>query len=421
MNGNFLLITLFFGILLVIILFILFYSGFYLLLRRNYLLLQKKNSDLEVTFEARVKERTSELEKSRDSVSVYAIQRFELAQELETKNNEVTRQKDFIFKQADKLKEAYDEIKKLDGFRRQMTGMIIHDLKNPINVILNLTDTAGIPEKPGNIIRQLSFEMLDLILNILEVQKFDELAMKVNEESIVLSSLIKESEEYLSYLLDNSALELTIEVPEDLNILADRHILKRVLGNLISNSVKHTPSGGKIVISASIKGEFVLIEVKDTGCGIAGEDIDKVFEMYNTVKQTDTFKNSSTGIGLTYCKLGVEASGGKIGIKSSPESGTTVWFTTKFNGFVEGSSSDPSGKADWISVNNPELTSEDIDILRPLTEQLKTVRLFEVTRILALISTNITIRNERISKWENQVGDAIFSADEKRYNQLLNI
>jgi signal transduction histidine kinase len=409
-----------FIILLVLSLIIWFYYSNYLVLTKNSRLLQKKHSDLEEAFEKRVKERTKELEKARDSVSAYAVQKFELAQELELKNTEIIMQKDFILKQSEKLREAYDEINKLDGFKRQMTGMIIHDLKNPINVILNLADMSGVPEKTGNVIRQLSYEMLDLIMNILEVQKFEEAAMRVEEENIVLISIVRDSVESLSYLMKNSGIGLLTSIPPDLNITADRHIFKRILGNLLSNSIKNTPSGGSIEITAMNSGEEVRIELKDTGRGVHPDELGKVFELYKSGKQ-NSLKDNSTGIGLAYCRMGVEAHGGKIGIQSVFGEGTTVWFTMKKGALHNDISGEGYKPFHLNSVSIPELFSEDLIILRPLSEKLKNAGLFEVTKILSLTGEISPDSNERISKWKSEVEDAVFSADQNRFRQLIDL
>ncbi len=97
------------------------------------------------SLERRIKERTKDLENMRDSISNFAVQRFELAQELEQKNKSILEQKDITEKQSQKLREAFEEIKRLEVFRQQMVQMMIHDLKNPLNVILNLTDSEAIP------------------------------------------------------------------------------------------------------------------------------------------------------------------------------------------------------------------------------------------------------------------------------------
>ena len=107
----------------------------------------------------------------RDAVSEYGVQKFELVQELENKNKQIIMQKDDIYRKSEKLRLSYEEIKRLDNFKHQMTSMIIHDLKNPLNVLINIADNMNIAPKTAGIIKQVSYEMLDLLLNILDVNK----------------------------------------------------------------------------------------------------------------------------------------------------------------------------------------------------------------------------------------------------------
>ena len=128
-----------FGFTFLVLLLVIVSAGviFYLVyslnrIRKKIKLIEEERENERDHFEMMVRERTHNLELIRDSVSEYAVQKSELAQALEEKNKEISRQKDDQFKQSEKLKIAYDEIKKLESYRQQMTRMIIHDLKNPL-------------------------------------------------------------------------------------------------------------------------------------------------------------------------------------------------------------------------------------------------------------------------------------------------
>ena len=95
------------------------------------------------------------------------------------------------------------------------------------------------------------------------------------------------------------------------------------MNNLIGNAVKYTPNGGAIKISTSPKRSNVLVEVKDTGIGIAKENIPRLFERFYVINKN----KRSTGLGLSTCKEIVESHGGKIGVQSVLGKGSTFWFT----------------------------------------------------------------------------------------------
>ena len=398
------------------------YFGHYLKIADENKQLRKLTEEIDEIVDRRVKERTKQLENMRDSISDFAIQRFELGQELELKNIRILEQKDITEKQSEKLRLAYEEIKRLESFRQQMVQMMIHDLKNPLNVILNLIDTESIPANPGNIIRQISYEMLHLILNLLEVQKFKEMKMQVENENIHLNSLVKNLTDNLSQLFINESIELKTSVSPDYWINADRHIVNRILTNLLSNAIKYTPSGGLIQISVSQKDNEILIEIEDNGDGISEDQIGSIFEMYKQGGNSDLMYNDPTGIGLAYCKLAVEALGGKIGVKSDIGKGTVVWFTLNQGKVIsENTGTKVIPYKIEIKIPGIELTNEDIDYIRPYLADLKQKSIFEVTEILSVTKKLASCENTRIIKWKELVEATLFSANEKRFRELIDI
>jgi signal transduction histidine kinase len=432
MYGSYLSVILYCVILFLTLAMLWFYFGPYRKALRVAEILKEQLNDTDNIIDRKVRERTRHLEEIRDSVSVYAIQKFELAQELEVKNREILEQKDYASKQSDKLREAFDEITKLESFRQQMVRMIIHDLKNPLNVILNMTDTDKIPSKPRSIIRQISFEMLDLIMNILEVQKFEKLKMKIETENLGLANVVSGVTEKISFLLINSAIELKTVIPESVRISADPHIMSRVLENLIGNSIKYTHSGGEIQVIAIERDNDILIEVKDNGSGIPGKYLENLFAEYESGEKAETPYNSSTGIGLSYCKLAVESQGGTIGINSVQGEGTTAWFTVcRASGFNEdyagkGVEAIPglrSEKNDMVVVNNsdPGLTDDDIKFLLPVINELKKADIYEVTKIFSMIQSITDEDNTTVRRWKESIEEAVYSANEKRFRKLLDV
>jgi signal transduction histidine kinase len=383
--------------------------------------LRKSIEEIDEIVDRKVKERTKQLENMRDSISNFAVQRFELAQELELKNIRILEQKDITEKQSQKLQEAYEEIKRLEIFRRQMVQMMIHDLKNPLNVILNLTDSDAIPARPKSIIRQISYEMLDLIINLLEVQKFREMKMKVENENIHLNSLVKSLTNKLSPLFVNASVEFKTSLPQSCWINADRHIVNRILINILSNAIKYTPSGGVIELFSGTKDGKILLEIRDNGNGIHKDQISSLFEMYTKGESNDLVYNSSTGIGLAYCKLAVEALGGTIGVNSELGKGTTVWFTLSHGYLVESIAQDDILEATDILIPGIELSQEDKEEIRPYLADLKQRNIYEVTEILSLTKEIACCDNTRIIRWKELVEESLFSANEKRFRELIEI
>ena len=377
--------------------------------------------ELEDNLERKVRERTKHLEDARDSLSGYAVQKFELAQELELKNQEILRQKDDIVKKNEKLKQASDEIKKLDSFKKQMTRMIIHDLKNPLNVIINIADKSDLPEKPAGTIRRISYGMLDLVLNILDINKFEDSKMTVSLSDFSFNQVVNRSIDKFSFLMDNSSLELKTSIPENCILSADEKLVERILENLLSNSAHFTTAGGIIQVVASEQGDKIKIEVKDNGKGISEKLINKVFDEYIHNADESELHGSSTGIGLTFCKLAVEAQGGEIGITSKIGTGTTVWFLLKKGiSLFPGADIETENFKIELGFQRGDLTENDINMIMPVLEEIKNANLYEISSIMKLLSNDIFDINKRLKEWKDALEEAVYSGDEKRFRMLTD-
>ncbi len=413
---------------LVFIVLLIALSAFFLFyikrLRKKIRLIGDEREKDRMNFETMVKERTHTLEKIRDSVSEYAVQKSELAQELDAKNIEILKQRDNLFKQSDKLKDAYDEIKKLEAYRQQMTRMIIHDLKNPLNLIINIAESDDIPAKSGKLITKLSWGMLDLIVNILEVNKLEKMRMKIVMTSFCLESTINKLLEKFTYILSSSSVTLLSNISGDIRIFGDIQITERIFDNLISNAIKYSSAGGIINISASDDDEYVRIEVRDNGAGIPKNIMNEVFVEYTHGENRSFTYSNPTGIGLAYCKLAVEAMNGKIGIISEHGKGTIVWFTLKkdtasFSEVVQ--ETIPPG----TELKSPQLFSEmstkEIDRFESLISSLSEAEIDEVSSIMRILDTYEPDDSGKYNLWKDRVLEAAYKGDVNAFRSLLNM
>jgi hypothetical protein len=245
--------------------------------------------------------------------------------------------------------------------------------------------------------------------------------MKVEYENLHLNSLVKSITDKLTLLFINASIELKISISQTCWINADRHIVNRILANILSNSIKYTPSGGEIQLIARQNDDKVLFEIKDNGTGIPEDQINSVFEMYRQGEKMEDMYKSSTGIGLAYCKLAVEALGGKIGIKSEYGKGTMVWFTLSAGKVSENIY--PKDITGQVAIKIPEfgLTKKDIEVISPYIADLKLINICQVSEILSVTKKITCFENARIMMWKEAIEDTLFSANEKRYRKLIDI
>lgn len=140
-----------------------------------------------------------------------------------------------------------------------------------------------------------------------------------------LNELVKEAVETLGPLRDKH--KVYIKSSSDLvSAFCDMDLIKRVIDNLVGNAVKYAPEGTEIRITVQTSELQSRIAVSDAGAGIPKEYHTKIFDKFGQVKSRQEGKKYSTGLGLTFCKLAVEAHGGEIGVESESGKGSTFWF-----------------------------------------------------------------------------------------------
>jgi two-component system, sensor histidine kinase and response regulator len=171
-----------------------------------------------------------------------------------------------------------------------------------------------------------------LLENLLEWASLQTGRINLTPEKLDLGNMISKTVSVHQLMLS----EKKIELNQYINTLdygyADKDTLNVVLRNLISNAIKFTPKGGRIDVSVnrqsgdSGQGELI-VKVKDTGIGIAGSDLENIFNLNKKKRTAGTEKETGTGLGLVLCKEFVEKNGGRLFVESKPGEGSTFGFT----------------------------------------------------------------------------------------------
>jgi two-component system sensor histidine kinase/response regulator len=238
----------------------------------------------------------------------------------------------------DRLQQSYEDLKRVEESKELMTHMIVHDLRSPLMVIHNSLELISLEMEdhfspddviaPSNIM-QTCERMAGMIDNILDVCRLQDGKLKLEYESIDISKLFYELiNEYEGETLAKKA-KMYFRVEDNVReIKADIDIITRVLENLVSNAFKSIRDNGEIWLNAvfdEVAGS-VRISVSDNGYGIPPEYLAKVFDKYEQVEMKKKGIVHHTGLGLTFCKMAVEAHGGNIWVESEPEKGSTFTF-----------------------------------------------------------------------------------------------
>lgn len=246
----------------------------------------------------------------------------------------------------DQLLHSYKEIaqkneklKELEGVREGLTHMIIHDLNNPLTVILgNLElikfDNENLSETQLDMMERClnySVDIRQLIQSILDVYRMEEGKLQpVKELTNVTEMLTDLTEQFIARAkMDQISLKFSNsgEVP---SVRIDPSLIKRVIANLLSNAIRHSPEGEEIKVTTGFLAEknSIAFSVKDNGNGLAPEYHQRVFDKFEQVELKNSGVTVGTGgLGLAFCKMAVEAHGGKIWVESD---GNAKGCTFKF-------------------------------------------------------------------------------------------
>ncbi|MBY0357289.1 MAG: PAS domain-containing protein [Candidatus Obscuribacterales bacterium] len=225
--------------------------------------------------------------------------------------------------------------------REDFVATLTHDLKTPILAanravkLLMEGDFGAVSEQQSKVletIHQSNEAMYKMVQTLLDVYRYDSGAKKLNLQQQDLSACIKQLIDELNPLLKAKNVTLNPPVmPNAITVICDLEEIRRVLQNLLDNSLKFTPGGGQITVDLKQSDFMTTISVKDTGKGISDEDKPKLFQRFWQAASSGRYY-ASTGLGLYLCKKIVEHHGGKIWCESQVGKGSTFTFTISNKG-----------------------------------------------------------------------------------------
>ena len=235
------------------------------------------------------------------------------------------------------LQESYRRLQELEKLRDDLTHMIIHDLRTPLTSVIAGMQTLDVVGDLNEDQREMmdiavigGQVLLGMINDLLDVEKLESGSMPLDYAVLSPAQLVASAISQVASLAESQKLRLVQQVAADLPPLpGDENKLRRTLVNLLGNALKFTPSEGTVIVTAcrSEGSQSVLFSVSDTGEGIPAEAFERIFEKFGQVASRQGGRTMSTGLGLTFCKLAVEAHGGHINVESAPGQGSTFRFT----------------------------------------------------------------------------------------------
>ena len=215
-----------------------------------------------------------------------------------------------------------DDLMRLQLQKERLSAFVVHDLKNPVGTMdlcaqLLLQDPQLSPQARGlaETIREEARALVRLLLSLLDISKSEEGQLVPRRDRVDLPALVSEVSEALA--VKARAAEVEIERSIDLTALeGDPDLLRRVLENLLENALRYAPKRSRVSVSATLEGDAAVIRVADQGSGIPEPMRQKIFDRFVQVEAGDRrVERAGRGLGLTYCKVAVEAHGGRIWVE----------------------------------------------------------------------------------------------------------
>lgn len=216
-------------------------------------------------------------------------------------------------------------------FERRLTSDVAHELRTPLQAIQATVEAMqdGVlpadPERLGTV-REETMRLARLVDQILELSRLESASVPMRREVLDPAEPVRRAAEAHRALMESAGLVFDVATDGGLAVLGDPDRLTQAVGNLLSNAARYTPQGGRVAVSLAAEGGSAVVRVRDTGIGIAPEDLERVFARFWRGDPARRRAKGGVGIGLAVVREIAERHGGAVGV-SSGEGGTEFTLT----------------------------------------------------------------------------------------------
>ena len=248
-------------------------------------------------------------------------------QELEKKVEERTRE----------LSQVLDDVQKISKRKSDFISSVSHELRTPLTsvkgyaAILLAGKLGDIPPEVKTRLEKInrhSDELVHMVNDLLDIARIESGKMTMKQEPLSLKEIVDKISDLLAVQMKEKQIKFSADIPENCNaVFCDRNQIERVFINIIGNSIKFTPTKGKITVRTAPAEKMVQVDISDNGCGMPEHSLEAIFDEFYRVDNPINQEVKGTGLGLSLVKHIVEAHGGKIWVKSKVDSGSTFSFT----------------------------------------------------------------------------------------------
>jgi signal transduction histidine kinase len=232
---------------------------------------------------------------------------------------------------ASELESRLGELQRADRVRRQLLADVGHELMTPLTAIRGYLETLGMPavvrdeptrERYLHIVTEETQRLEALIGDLLDLARLEGGGVDVESTEVPVSWLFERVVERHGVVADGRRISLQTSIrPGAEHVRADGRRLEQALQNLVANAVRHTPDGGRVIVSAERSGDSLCLRVEDTGPGIPPEHLPLVFDRFYKIDRARASGQAGSGLGLSIVKAIVERHGGRVSADNAPGGG----------------------------------------------------------------------------------------------------
>lgn len=246
-----------------------------------------------------------------------------------------------LHQQSIMLREQSKELQELNASKDKFFSIIAHDLRGPLGGFMGLSELIADESQPltsdekqdmTRVLTQSARNIYNLLENLLEWSQMQQGHTAFKPQITGLEKLVTDCIKLLSEVSRRKDISIALDIDKDQVVFADTNMFQSVIRNLVSNAIKFTPKGGKVMITADLtENNTSVITVKDTGIGMKNEMVSNLFRINVNNSRPGTDGENSTGLGLLLCKEFVERHGGEIWVESEEGKGSLFCFAIPNN------------------------------------------------------------------------------------------
>jgi len=321
---------------------------------------------------------------------------------------------------SEEIRLKNDQLTEFSKYKDSMNSFLVHDLKNPLNSIIHF-DPDNFTNQQAEGVRQSGLQMLNIVSNLLDISKHSNCKMRLTQQDTSLAQLIHEAFRETDFLARQKSIHMVMESRSDYILNADAGIIKRVVINIFTNAIKFSAQGGRIrIMPEQTSPDMVKISITDEGDGIAPDYLPFVFNQFTQGIPRKSGFSASTGIGLAFCKMAVEAHGGEIGVISSPGNGATFWFSLPLSKVNNQISEQQVLELPENLTPVLKVSPEDKEYLEVFCKNFENVSVYQFTEAKEILKT-LEERSPGLSRWKSMLLEALTECNEVKYKDLIRV